>query len=92
MASNIAVCELDEMHNFHHDGKLVILNTCNFFKSKSIKYCDNSGQSLDNAFEFKKIETKKKILKLLQCVSNIWNEKVFKCKSSSFVFEKVCKK
>ena len=49
-------CDLDHMHNFHHDG-----NIGNFLSHKALGYCDNSRNFLCSAFELTKIETKRDI-------------------------------
>ena len=52
-------CELDHIHNFHHDG-----NIGNFLSPKAVGYCDNTVNTekfLYNVFEFKNIETKQDI-------------------------------
>ena len=48
-------CELDRMHNFHHDG-----NIGNYLSPKAVGYCDNSEKFL-YTFEFKNIEMKEDI-------------------------------
>ena len=49
-------CELDHMHNFHHDG-----NIGNFLSPKAVGYCDDSEKFLYGAFEFQKIESNEDI-------------------------------